>query len=108
MIYLYYMNAARRLQRVMDKQGNHVCAETKDKANEQACYWSLYADYPVTLDRNPDLHDTVDGKSNSMLPTYRYVEPHAYEVSPPVVPTPWYRHYTKLIGKRIRSFWAWC
>ena len=27
---------------------------------------------------------------------------------PPVQPTPWYRKYTKAIGKAVRRLWSWC
>ena len=113
MIYLYYITAARRLERVLDKQGNHVCGETKAAASEKACYWSSYTGYQICLERNANLHGTVksfDYYAESSMPVYRTVEPHAYgyEAMPTVPVAPWYRRWTKAIGKYIRSFWVWC
>lgn len=57
--YLYHLMPDRRLVRVEDS-GKHVSRGTYEDACEAAKPYSF--DYPVTVDSNPNLHQTRDGK----------------------------------------------
>ena len=71
MYYLYRILPNRRLQKVVVNIGSsvHLCSPDKDAARELARITSIGSDYPLTLDTNPNLDGTVDGKQDAMLPT---------------------------------------
>ncbi len=81
--YLYRMMPDRRLVRCEDRSGIHLGYANREAAESRAAYESRIEGYPVTIDTNPHLHNTRDGRDadiSSMEPRIKYYDGSGVEV----------------------------
>lgn len=75
MYYLYHLLPNRRMKKVTAAGGDaHLSSPEKSVAHEMARKLSIRGDYPLTIDTDPNLDGTVDGKKDAMQPTVKSMQ----------------------------------